>query len=120
MNRSYRSDGNKWCQGSDVGGQRARASLLKEPPFVVRFDRDIHDVSPCAPKSEAHETFKLGRRPVMRASIPKAALLVVVVAVVIATCVVPGESVGAQTVKTTIVEATLEEPNQKTSEISTD
>ena len=55
----------------------------------------------------------------MTARIPKAALRVVVVAVMIAPCVVPENSVGAQTVKT-IVQATLEEPNQKTSEISTD
>ena len=40
------------------------------------------------------------------------------VAVVIVAYVVPEDPVGAQTVKT-IVQATLEEPNQKTSEIST-
>src|SRR5215468_9549895 len=39
--------------------------------------------------------------------------------VVIAMCVIPEDPVGAETVKT-IVQATLEEPNQKTSEISTD
>ena len=55
----------------------------------------------------------------MTARIPKAGLRGVVLAVMIATCIIPESAVGAQTVKT-IVQATLEEPNQKTSEISTD
>src|SRR5262245_46638960 len=59
------------------------------------------------------------RRPVMGASIPRAALLGFAVAVVIGSWFVAEDPVGAQTMKT-IVQATLEEPNQKTSEISTD
>src|SRR5215472_9753424 len=73
----------------------------------------------CRPAHEEREPRNLQtlRRPMMRASIPKAALLGVVV--VIASWLVPECHVRAQTLKT-IVQATLEEPNQKTSEISTD
>src|SRR5215813_6008954 len=56
-------------------------------------------------------------RPVMGASIPRGALLGF--AIVIGSWFVPEDPVGAQTMKT-IMHATLEEANQKTSEISTD
>src|SRR5262245_52836387 len=56
----------------------------------------------------------------MRASIPSATLLsIVMVTVAAGTWLIPGDPMGAQTVKT-IAQATLEEPNQRTLEVSTD
>jgi rhodanese-related sulfurtransferase len=55
----------------------------------------------------------------MDASIPRRTLLGIALAVTAATWFAPTASASAQTLKT-IAEATLEEPNQKTSEVRTD
>src|SRR5262244_340350 len=55
----------------------------------------------------------------MKTNTPRGALLGIVVAVAGSTWLVSGAAVSPQTVKT-IAQATLEEPNQKTSEVSTD
>ncbi len=42
MNRPHRSDGNKWCQGSDVEASEA-GTAREGPTFFLRVDHDVHE-----------------------------------------------------------------------------